>query len=99
MSKDKAKIEKIVLKLGGVEAGMSLEQAKELYDVLHGLFGGRTVYIPSQPIYVDRYPWWKPYYWGSYSNSTGQNQQKMQEYFNSNTLTLCATTPASREEE
>ena len=65
MSK-KLKLTKIELETkDGKTISLSLDEAKELHDQLHDLFG--TKYIPSTPIVIerDRYPWRDPYrpYW------------------------------------
>ena len=58
--KDKAKIKKIVLDIGGNEIKLSLEQAKQLNTVLGDLFNERPVYYTyPTPIIVERsYPYW-----------------------------------------
>ena len=66
--KDKAKIKKIVLDIGGNEIKLSLEQAKQLNTVLGDLFNERPVYYTyptpfiverSYPFIVERsYPYW-----------------------------------------
>ena len=59
--KEKAKIKKIVLDIGGNEIKLSLEQAKQLNTVLGELFNERPVgYFTYQtPIVIERsYPYW-----------------------------------------
>lgn len=48
MSKPKAKVSMIVVEVGGKDIELSLEEAKELYDVLHELFKKET-YLPPIP--------------------------------------------------
>lgn len=50
----------------GKELEVSLEEARELYNQLHNLFG--TNYIPSTPLYLDRNMEYAPQYW--LSNTT-----------------------------
>lgn len=56
------KIEITGLKLktrDGKTVNLSLAEAKELHEQLDNLFGKKTVYIPSNPIVIDRYsPYW-----------------------------------------
>ncbi len=56
----------------GKKVSLSIEEAKDLHDQLHELFGQSIRYIPSSPIMIERdcYPWQDriiPYY------STGSN--------------------------
>lgn len=52
--KDKIEIKKIVIKVGEKELSFSLEEAKELQDILNKTFGGeKTVWFPSYPIYIE----------------------------------------------
>jgi len=64
MSK-KLKLTKIQLETkDGVQISLSLDEAKDLHDQLHELFG--TKYAPNIPIYIDRYiPTYNPLrpYW------------------------------------
>jgi len=55
-----AKIEKIVLEIGGKKIELSPDEAKELKDALSDMFG-QTVYIPGSPIYIERWPKYKPW--------------------------------------
>jgi len=57
----KLKINKLTIMTSqGKEVELSLEEANELFVQLKELFGEKTVYIPSTPIIIDRYPrpWW-----------------------------------------
>ena len=45
----------------GKEVEVSLEEARELYNQLHNLFG--TNYIPSTPLYLTRDHTHAPQYW------------------------------------
>ena len=49
----------------GKKVGLSLEEARELYNQLNELFGSK--YVPSAPVIIERgcYPWRDPYnpYW------------------------------------
>lgn len=56
----KLKLTKLVLETkGGKSVELSMDEAKELHDQLHELFG--TKYVPSQPIFIDRWPY-RPYW-------------------------------------
>lgn len=62
--KDKVEIKKVVINIGGKELNLTVEEAKELRDLLNGTFGEKeTIYIPQYPVYPDNpyYPWryWK----------------------------------------
>lgn len=61
---EQVKVSSIVIRYAdGTTKDLSLEDAKALHEQLEGLFGRKTEYIPSAPIYVerDRYPWAPPY--------------------------------------
>jgi len=65
MSK-KLKLTKITLETkDGKQVDLTLDEAKELHDQLHDLFG--TKFVPSAQIIIerDRYTWQQPYrqYW------------------------------------
>ena len=38
---------------------LSIDDARELFKELEGLFGSKTTYLPSTPVVIerDRYPW------------------------------------------
>lgn len=57
------KIVKVELEIGGKVIRLSLEEAKELRDILKDTFPEKE-YVPSQPIVIREYPWrhWEPYY-------------------------------------
>jgi hypothetical protein len=60
---DKIEVAKITVKMKNKKTiELSVEEAKELHTLLDGMFGAR--YIPSQPIYIERYryPWSGPWY-------------------------------------
>jgi hypothetical protein len=54
---------------GGQTVNLTLDEAKELHDQLHELFGVK--YVPSAPIYIDcdrylrRLPWESPVWCGT----------------------------------
>jgi hypothetical protein len=64
MSK-KVEVARIVIKVGEKELSFTLDEAKEMKEILSKLLGeDKVVYIPSSPIYieVDRfYRWVEPY--------------------------------------
>ena len=40
---------------------LNLDEAKDLYNELHGLFGNKAAFIPTAPIVIEKYrdyPWW-----------------------------------------
>jgi hypothetical protein len=41
----------------GKKVELSMDEAKELYEQLNDLFGDKTVYIPNQPIIIERDRW------------------------------------------
>jgi len=51
----KTEIKNLTMKVAGQEISLSLEQAKELYFILHGIFKHETVTSPSVVI-VERTP-------------------------------------------
>ena len=73
--KESIKIARIVLDTkDNKQIDLTIDEAKELYDQLHLLFGDKNIhYIPTQPIVIDRYPSypWSPNYpWVTYKDST-----------------------------
>jgi len=68
--KDKIEVAKITVRMKDKKTiEMSVEEAKELHTLLDGMFGAK--YVPSQPIYVERYryPWSGPWYTTTWSNT------------------------------
>ncbi len=63
MSKTKKlKLTKIAIETkDGKQVELTLEEAKELHDQLHTLFGKKATYIPSTPIVIERDRWHPPY--------------------------------------
>ena len=58
------KIAKINIKMGKKKVSLSVEEAKELRDLLNDTFGEqKAIFMPSSPIIIDRpyHPW---RYWG-----------------------------------
>ena len=56
---DKVKVSAIQIQYpDGESKQLTLEEARELYNQLEGLFGDKTTYVPSAPIIIerDRYP-------------------------------------------
>jgi len=49
--KDKVKIEKLNIKIGGIEIHLSLDEVMELKDLLNETFG-KTEFVHGQPIYI-----------------------------------------------
>ena len=74
MSKPKKlKLTKICLETkNGENIDLGLDEAKDLYDQLHSLFGETKVYIPSAPVVIDR-DWWNPSYRQFWSDTTANN--------------------------
>jgi hypothetical protein len=71
MSK-KLKLTSIQLKTkDGEEITLLMDEARELYNQLHELFGDKTTYVPSAPIIIERDRWLRPYqpYWQPYCTS------------------------------
>ena len=58
-------ISRVVIDIGGKEIELSLDEAKELKDILNETFGNKQepIYIPSPyPVYEPwRYRHWEPY--------------------------------------
>lgn len=80
-------IKKVVVKIGDKEISLSLDEAKELQDILNRTFGTeKTVFVPSAPVIIER-PWYPTYpHWSVTCDST--------EYRDANwayTLTLCGS--------
>jgi len=66
----KLKLTKIELETkDGKKVSLSIEEAKDLHDQLHDLFGQNVQFIPSRPVIIERdhYPWRNPCapYWRS----------------------------------
>ncbi|MEW8119891.1 MAG: hypothetical protein AB2792_22240 [Candidatus Thiodiazotropha sp.] len=62
----KVKLSKIILDTkDGKQVELTLEEAKELHDQLHTLFGEKTTFIPSTPIVIERDRWnpLRPYWY------------------------------------
>ena len=58
---EKVEIKSIKIKIGKVEANITIEEAKKLKGLLEDIFGKEkeVVTIPSYPIYIDRCrPYW-----------------------------------------
>jgi hypothetical protein len=53
---DKVKINNIEVQIGDVKHKLTLEQAKDLQNILNQLFAKEVKYVPYQPIYIER--WW-----------------------------------------
>lgn len=54
-------IKKVVVKIGDKEISLSLDEAKELQDILNRTFGTeKTVFVPSAPVIIER-PWYPTY--------------------------------------
>ena len=71
--KDKVKVAAIQIQYpDGDVKQLSLDDAKELFEQLEGLFGSKTTYLPSQPVIIERerYPW-RP----MWHSSTGTTEQ------------------------
>lgn len=52
--KEKIEIKKIVIKVGEKELSFSMEEAKELQNILNETFGGeKAIYFPSYPVYIE----------------------------------------------
>lgn len=48
-------IKKVVVKIGDKEISLSLDEAKELQDILNRTFGQKeTVFVPSAPAIIER---------------------------------------------
>ena len=65
--KDKVKVAAIQIQYpDGDVKQLSLDDAKELFEQLEGLFGSKTTYLPSQPLIIERerYPW-RPVWYSS----------------------------------
>jgi len=59
----KIEIQKIVIQIGKKEVSLTIEEAKELQNILDQTFGKKeTVYIPSYPIIIEK-PIYPPYRW------------------------------------
>lgn len=59
---DKLKLTKIALETkDGKTVELTIDEAKELHEQLHSLFGEKTTYIPSSPIVIERDRWYPPY--------------------------------------
>ena len=63
----KLKLTKLSLETkDGKQVELSIDEARELHEQLHSLFGEKTTtYIPSAPVIIERDQWRPPYqpYW------------------------------------
>ena len=59
MSKRSVEIKHIVIKVGEKEIPLSLEEAKELQDILNKTFGGEKVIEKIVHEHDHYYPWWE----------------------------------------
>jgi len=66
-------IKNIAIKIGNKEVTLSLDEAKELQDILNRTFGQKeTVFVPSAPVIIER-PWYPNYpHWYITYDSTSQ---------------------------
>ena len=55
-------IKNVVIKIGEKEIALSLEEARELKDVLDRTLSGgeKTIFVPSAPVIIER-PWYPNY--------------------------------------
>ena len=90
MSK-KVKIDKVIIDIAGKELKLSIEQAKELQEILNNTFGEEKVV--RYPVYVDRYiPPYRGPYW-TYTTCVSDTTTA-----SANTATLCLTSSDSKTE-
>lgn len=64
---DKVEISKINLQIGNKEISLTLEQAKELQNILNATFG-KTEIVHERPIIIERekiLPWRRGPYWSA----------------------------------
>ena len=55
---NKLKLTKLTLETkDGKPVELSIEEARELYSQLDELFGTKTIYAPSLPVYIERHTW------------------------------------------
>lgn len=79
MKDNQIKVNKICLDLAGQKVELTLEQARELKDVLNSLFKSEITYIPISPInyppiqpppiWADNQPFWER--WQTWCDSQG----------------------------
>ena len=53
----KIEILKIKLKVKDVEIELTMDEARSLFSDLRELFGEKTVFVPSEPIVIERPTW------------------------------------------
>jgi len=63
---DKLQLTKITLETkDGKKVELTIDEAKELHEQLHSLFGEKLRYVPSAPLIIERDRWqqhYRPYY-------------------------------------
>ena len=63
----KLQLTKIALETkDGKKVELTIDEAKELHEQLHSLFGEKIQYVPSAPLIIERDRWqqpYRPYYW------------------------------------
>ncbi len=73
-TKNKVKVSSIQIQYpDGEVKQVSIDDAQELYKQLEKLFGEKTQYIPSKPIYIarDRWPYWREQFFTAGEGDTG----------------------------
>lgn len=67
----KVSFKNVIVKIGDKEISLSLDEAKELQDILNRTFGTeKTVFVPSAPVIIER-PWYPTYpHWSVTCDST-----------------------------
>lgn len=88
--KDKITISKIEIKIADKVIPLTLEQAKELKEILNETFPEPTSYpiVVDRPVYIDRYPF-RPYtYWGASYSCSGQTNGSFTNAIQDATLAL-----------
>ena len=86
MAKSKVEISKVSVKIGEQAIELTLEQAKELRDILNDTFGEKVVVRPYSPIIIDRpYPYVYPH-WTVYATSVSNEPSTSWSISNNTTL-------------
>ncbi|MDD2869666.1 hypothetical protein [Neomegalonema sp.] len=62
MENKKIEISKVCIKIAGKELSLTIEQAKELQDILNKTFGQSTTTWVTYPVYYPSYPYIKQVY-------------------------------------
>ena len=72
----KLKLTKLELQTNdGKKIELTLDEAKDLHDQLHELFGDKTVYVPGAPVIIERDRWLPRPHWNGWRITCDTNNR------------------------